>query len=156
MRRKIYFSVAAPGRAKALTLGILVTLAFSLAGCATTDDESMTLISKKLSTCEQDLLDIKEALCEKIFDGKPKTDPHEVIGLAKPKTDPHKTCFSSWTRLSTVGGQVCECEIETSSWMGLINGCYESANDDPVAYSKCLDKVRNYFGVGCPVWINRE
>ena len=131
-------------------------LVFAVAGCATTDDTSMAKISKELSTCEQDMVDIKEALCERVFDGKPKTDPHDVIGLAKPKTDPHKACFSSWSKVSAIGGLVCDCEAQRASLMDLIKGCYDAANEKPEVYSQCLNKVRNYFGAGCPVLINRD
>ena len=139
------------GRGEGLTLVLSVMLALTLAGCATTDDESIEISLKELSSCEQDLVDIRKALCERTFDGKPKTDPHDVIGLAKPKTDPHKACFSTWGRLSAFDGQVCDCEARRASLMYLISSCYESAKGNEGAYSACLDKLRNYFGTGCPV-----
>ena len=156
MRAKIYFFGPHRGSGKALSLVLSAMLAFTLAGCATTDDASITAISMKLNTCEQNLVDIKEALCEGVFDGKPKTDPHKVIGLAKPKTDPHKACFSSWSKVSAIGGLVCDCEAQRASLMDLIQNCYDAANGNPEVYSQCLDKVRNYFGAGCPVSINRD
>lgn len=138
-------------RYRMLPLCCAALLTMALAGCASTESTSNQLVTKSLSSCEQDLFSIGLALCNGDLEGKPKTDPHEVIGLKKPGTDPHKACFSGW-RISSFSGAVCSCEIEKAKLMAKIMSCFEKHKDDRdgSGYTMCLNGLKSINGINCP------
>jgi hypothetical protein len=150
------------GQTRILPLYCMALLAIVLAGCAGTGGKTSQIALKSLSTCEQDLAKIKEALCSGELEAKPGTDPHDVIGLAKPGTDPHeavtlakpgtdphKACI---TRLSVslFDQAACSCEIEKTKLMGNIVGCYEKADGNSTKYQTCLNTIKSTVGLTCP------
>jgi len=137
------------GQRKILPLYCIALLAVVLAGCASTDERASQAVVKGLTSCEQDLLDIKLALCSGELEAKPGTDPHDVIGLAKPGTDPHKYCSSSF-RISALKTASCSCEIEKLKLMGNIVKCHTLAGGDGGKYKACLDIFESTAGINCP------